>query len=61
MMVRNGRKTITITSGKGGVGKSSIVSNMAYILGNMNKSTFILDADLSAGEYRYHVWCGSEI
>ena len=49
MMARNGRKTITITSGKGGVGKSSIVSNMAYILGNMNKSTFILDADLSGG------------
>jgi flagellar biosynthesis protein FlhG len=49
MMVRNGKKTITITSGKGGVGKSSIVSNMAYILGNMNKSTFILDADLSLG------------
>ncbi len=48
-MVRNGRKAITITSGKGGVGKSSIVSNMAYILGNMNKSTYILDADLSLG------------
>lgn len=45
----NGRKTITVTSGKGGVGKSSIVSNMAYILGNMNKSTFILDADLALG------------
>lgn len=48
-MVSNGRKTITVTSGKGGVGKSSIVSNMAYILGNMHKSTFILDADLSLG------------
>jgi flagellar biosynthesis protein FlhG len=48
-MTGNGRKTITITSGKGGVGKSSIVTNMAYILGNMNKSTYILDADLSLG------------
>jgi len=48
-MVKKLRKTITITSGKGGVGKSSIVSNMAYLLGNMNKSTFILDADLSLG------------
>ncbi|MBA4389355.1 MAG: flagellar synthesis regulator FleN [Syntrophus sp. (in: bacteria)] len=48
-MVKNGRKTITVTSGKGGVGKSSIVSNMAYLLGNMDKSTFILDADLSLG------------
>ncbi len=42
-------KTITITSGKGGVGKSSIVSNIAYILGTMDKSTYILDADLSLG------------
>lgn len=48
-MLKRLRKTITITSGKGGVGKSSIVSNMAYILGSMNKSTFILDADLSLG------------
>lgn len=48
-MVRNGRRTIAITSGKGGVGKSSIASNMAYLLGNRNKSTFILDADLSLG------------
>jgi flagellar biosynthesis protein FlhG len=43
------KKTITITSGKGGVGKSSIVSNMAYILGKMSQSTYILDADLSLG------------
>ncbi len=49
MVKRNGRKTIAITSGKGGVGKSSIASNMAYLLGNRNKSTFILDADLSLG------------
>lgn len=48
-MLKKPHKTITITSGKGGVGKSSIVSNMAYLLGNMNKSTFILDADLSLG------------
>ncbi|HVN98170.1 MAG TPA: MinD/ParA family protein [Syntrophorhabdaceae bacterium] len=49
MMAKSGPRTITVTSGKGGVGKSSIVSNMAYVLGNMNKSTFVLDADLSLG------------
>ncbi len=49
MMTVEGRKTITITSGRAGVGKSSIVSNMAYILGNMNKATFILDANLALG------------
>lgn len=43
------KKTITITSGKGGVGKSSIVSNMAYILGANSESTYIFDADLSLG------------
>ncbi|MCX8022110.1 MAG: MinD/ParA family protein [Syntrophorhabdaceae bacterium] len=48
-MVNNKKRTITITSGKGGVGKSSIVSNMAYILGANNSSTYIFDADLSLG------------
>ena len=43
------KKTIAITSGKGGVGKSSIVSNMAYLLSTMRKSTYILDADLALG------------
>jgi flagellar biosynthesis protein FlhG len=48
-MEKRRKKTITITSGKGGVGKSSIVSNMAYVLGRMKESTYILDADLSLG------------
>jgi flagellar biosynthesis protein FlhG len=42
-------KIIAVTSGKGGVGKSSIVSNMAYILGTLRARTYILDADLSLG------------
>jgi flagellar biosynthesis protein FlhG len=43
------RRTIAVTSGKGGVGKSSIVSNMAYILSIMGEVTYIFDADLSLG------------
>lgn len=43
------KKTIAITSGKGGVGKSCIVSNMAYLLSVMKKQTYILDADLALG------------
>lgn len=43
------KKIIAVTSGKGGVGKSSIVSNMAYILSSMGKATYIFDADLSLG------------
>jgi flagellar biosynthesis protein FlhG len=48
-MEKRRQKTITVTSGKGGVGKSSIVSNLAYLLGARNESTFVLDADLSLG------------
>jgi flagellar biosynthesis protein FlhG len=44
-----GKRTIAVTSGKGGVGKSSIVSNLAYLLGTKDKSTYIFDADLSLG------------
>ena len=48
--MENGKgKIISVTSGKGGVGKSSIVSNMAYLLSTMNAQTYILDADLSLG------------
>jgi flagellar biosynthesis protein FlhG len=43
------RRTIAVTSGKGGVGKSSIVSNMAYMLSNMGEITYVFDADLSLG------------
>jgi flagellar biosynthesis protein FlhG len=43
------RKIIAVTSGKGGVGKSSIVSNMAYVLSSMGELTYIFDADLSLG------------
>jgi flagellar biosynthesis protein FlhG len=43
------KRSIAITSGKGGVGKSSIVSNMAYLLTTMRKSIYILDADLALG------------
>jgi flagellar biosynthesis protein FlhG len=48
-MEKRRQRTITVTSGKGGVGKSSIVSNLAYLLGSRSESTFVLDADLSLG------------
>ncbi len=43
------RRTVAVTSGKGGVGKSSIVSNMAYLLTGMGEAAYIFDADLSLG------------
>jgi flagellar biosynthesis protein FlhG len=39
-------KTISVTSGKGGVGKSTLVSNIAYALAQKNKKVLILDGDL---------------
>lgn len=36
---------ISITSGKGGVGKTNIAANLAYILAGMKKRTLVLDAD----------------
>jgi len=44
-VVRQGVRTISITSGKGGVGKTNIAANLAYLLARMNKVTMILDAD----------------
>ncbi|MDY6843782.1 MAG: MinD/ParA family protein, partial [Thermodesulfobacteriota bacterium] len=37
------------TSGKGGVGKTNIVANLAYALCQMRKKVLILDADLGLG------------
>lgn len=44
--VRNNRIcVISITSGKGGVGKTNIAVNLAYLLAESKKKTMILDAD----------------
>ena len=38
-------RVIAVTSGKGGVGKTSITANFAYIFSKMGKKTLLLDAD----------------
>ncbi len=40
-------KTLTITSGKGGVGKSSLVANMALWLGRRGNKVLLIDGDFS--------------
>lgn len=40
-------QVITITSGKGGVGKTSFTVNLAYALEKLEKRVLILDADLA--------------
>ena len=42
-------RIIAITSGKGGVGKTNIVANLAFALTQMGKSVMVLDADLGLG------------
>jgi flagellar biosynthesis protein FlhG len=41
--------TITVTSGKGGVGKTSVVVNLAVALAGLDRRVGVLDADLSLG------------
>ena len=42
-------RVIAITSGKGGVGKTSIVGNIGYAFTKLGKKVLILDADLGLG------------
>jgi flagellar biosynthesis protein FlhG len=39
-------RVIAITSGKGGVGKTNIATNLAFHLSQMNRKTLVLDADM---------------
>jgi flagellar biosynthesis protein FlhG len=43
---RNQTRTLSITSGKGGVGKTTTVANLAYCLSALGQRVLILDGDL---------------
>ncbi len=45
----NGPVVCSITSGKGGVGKTNLSVNIAYLLGQKGYKTMLLDADLGLG------------
>lgn len=51
--IRNGDmkgvKVISVTSGKGGVGKTNVVANLAIALAKTGKKVLILDADMGLG------------
>lgn len=42
-------QVLAITSGKGGVGKTNVVTNLAAALGRAGKRVVVLDADISLG------------
>jgi flagellar biosynthesis protein FlhG len=42
-------KIIAVSSGKGGVGKTSIVANLGFLLSNMGKKVLLVDTDLGLG------------
>ena len=46
LSANRGPRTIAITSGKGGVGKTNLTVNLAITLGNMGKRVIIIDADM---------------
>jgi flagellar biosynthesis protein FlhG len=43
---KNRVRVIAVTSGKGGVGKTNISANLAYLLAKMKKKVLVLDADV---------------
>ena len=43
---QNSPRVISVTSGKGGVGKTTVVTNLAYIFSQLGKKVFVLDADV---------------
>jgi flagellar biosynthesis protein FlhG len=46
-MKRKPVKVVAVCSGKGGVGKTNIATNIAIALGSLGRNTCLLDADLS--------------
>src|SRR4051794_6946749 len=61
---RNTTSTLSLCSGKGGVGKTSLVCNFAYDLARRGKKVLVLDGDLGMANVdvffgmksRFNIW-----
>jgi flagellar biosynthesis protein FlhG len=50
LKVREGLRVISVTSGKGGVGKSSVIVNLASSLAALGNRVLVVDADMGFGD-----------
>jgi septum site-determining protein MinD len=48
-------RTIAVVSGKGGVGKTTVTSNLAYALTNLGENVIVIDANLTAPNLGIHL------
>ena len=42
-------RVLAVASGKGGVGKTNVVANLAFALTKLRKTVLVMDANLSLG------------
>ncbi|EGO63168.1 MinD/ParA family protein [Acetonema longum] len=52
-------RVITVTSGKGGVGKTNFTVNLALTLGNMGQQVLVIDADLGMANVDVVLGCSA--